>query len=175
MVLYFSIFSSLFWFLFFSWSFLKKLLFFSISPSNHICFLIFYVNFDSHSFDFFCLITKLFFLYNFTFLLNIKFIWYLNFDPHSFNCYFLKSFCIVEIFYLISSFNIWLIGNWTLWFFQIWCFGSNDPGYRFKGLYNSLYFLLSYSSLVIWVAGLTGYFGLDKPLLLRLQLTSFSC
>jgi hypothetical protein len=50
--------------------------------------------------------TKLILFFNFTIQLNIKFILYFKFDLYSFNFYFLKSFCVIEIIFLVSSFNI---------------------------------------------------------------------
>jgi len=123
-ILYFSIWSLFFWFLtlilvvlisnFFLDFFVKVIILFKFTLQSKIC-LYFYVNFDPHSFDFLGPFAKLIFLFNFTFQSHINFILYFNFDFHSFNCYFF--FCIIEIRFSISSFNIWLIENWTSWFF----------------------------------------------------------
>jgi len=43
------------------------------------------------------------------------------------------SFCIID-FFLISPFNIWLVENWGLLFFQIRCFWSNNPDREFEKL-----------------------------------------
>ena len=89
-----------------------------------------------------------------------------------FNCYFLNLLYNWNCF-SISSFKFWLIENWTSWFFYIGCFGSNDPGHRFKKLthaffkkkklYNSLYFLLSYSNFMIYIKSLTLYIRFTWP------------
>jgi hypothetical protein len=125
-ILYFLIWSLFFWFLtlilvvlifnFFLDFFVKVIILFKFTLQSKIC-LYFYVNFDPHSFDFLGPFAKLIFFFNFTFQSNINFILYFNFDFHSFNCYFFYFFCIIEIRFLISSFNIWLIENWTSWFF----------------------------------------------------------
>jgi hypothetical protein len=95
MILCFLIWSSLFWFLIFSYLFCKSY----------------------YSFQFYPLITTLF-LFFMSILILIRFnflssFYYFNFNTHFFNFYFLKSFCITEIFFLIPSFNISMTRNWT--------------------------------------------------------------
>ena len=38
----------------------------------------------------------------------------------------------MKLVFSISSFNIWLVGNWASWFFLMGCFQSNDPGSRVR-------------------------------------------
>jgi hypothetical protein len=60
--------------------------------------------------DFFFPFTRLIFLFNFTFQSNIKFIFILVLILNLLIAFF-KLFCIIEIMFSISSFNIWMIKN----------------------------------------------------------------
>jgi len=60
----------------------------------------------------------------------------------SYNCYFL-SFCMLD-FFLISSFNIWFVENWTSRFFQVYCFWSNNSGHGLDGLTRANIVFFSY-------------------------------
>ena len=94
-------------FIFFSWLFCKSYYSSQFHPSIKT-FFIFYVNFDSNSFDFFCPLTRFFLLFNFTIQSNIKFILFFNFDLYSFNGYiFFNSFVWLKFQFYPSIFD-WL-------------------------------------------------------------------
>jgi len=78
-----------------------------------------------------------------------------------------KSLCIIENIFSILSFNIWLIVNWILSFFQRGCFQSNDLGYGFEKLtwvdiipFFFTYFLFSFhhSTLYIYILSFVIFF-----------------
>jgi hypothetical protein len=90
---------------------------------SYLILIFFYCYFLDH-------FVKLIFLFIFTTHSKIHFffIFYVTFDS------FILVLLLNLIFFSILSFNIRLIENPNLWFFQIWCLGSNNSGHSFEKL-----------------------------------------
>jgi hypothetical protein len=84
----------------------------------------YFFQFDLHSLIFFVFILKLIFLSIPPF----------NSKIYSYSLIYFESFCIIDFFFSISSFDVWSAKDWVSQFFYAWCFQFNDPGHWFEEL-----------------------------------------